>query len=100
MQWHRLHPSATTGTLGFIPDFVSEEDPRPAAEQFNERYIGRWRPAQGFTLTPDNRLHYPGDPPLLPLAETRLRGEVIRLYQFGWVCIVQPDGSFQISRMD
>jgi len=100
MQWYRLHPSATGGTLGFIPGFLDENDPRPAAEQFNRNYVAGWRPMQGFTLAPDNTLRYPNDPPLLPLAETRLREETIRLYQYGWVVVIQPDGKFEACRMD
>jgi hypothetical protein len=99
MLWLTLHPSVTHESLGFIPGFLNENDPRPAREQFGRNYIGGWRPMQKFTLE-DDRLCYPGDPPLLPLAETRLREEVIRLYEHEWVVIVQPGGSFEVSRMD
>ena len=34
MLWVILHPSMTHESLGFIPCFLSENDPRPAAEQF------------------------------------------------------------------
>jgi hypothetical protein len=99
MLWLTLHPSMTHESLGFVPCFLNENDPRPAAEQFNRNYIGGWRPMPGFTLE-NNQLCYPGDPPLLPLAETRLRDEVIRLYEYEWVCIIQSDGSFSVSSMD
>jgi len=72
----------------------------PPAEQFARNYIGGWRPLKGFTLGADGTLCYPGDSPLLPLAETRLRGEVIRLYECEWVVIIQPDGSVEVSLMD
>jgi len=100
MLWVILHPSMTHESLGFLPCFLSENDPRPAREQFNRNYIGGWRPLKGFTLGADGTLCYPGDPPLLPLAETRLRGEVIRLYECEWVVIIQPDGSVEVSLMD
>jgi hypothetical protein len=99
MLWLTLHPLMTHESLGFVPCFLNENDPRPAREQFGRNYIGGWHPMQGFTLEGD-MLCYPGDPPLLPLAETRLRDEIIRLYEYEWVVVIQPDGSFQVSRMD
>ena len=95
-----MHAPMTRESLGFLPCFLSENDPRPAAEQFNRNYISGWRPMEGFTLRADGTLCYPGDPPLLPLAETRLRGEVIRLYECEWVVIIQPGGEFEVSLMD
>jgi len=99
MLWITLHPAMTHESLGFVPSFLDENDPRPAAVQFDRNYIGGWHPMPGFTLE-DDRLCYPGDPPLLPLAETRLRDEIIRLYEYEWIVVIQPDGSFQVSRMD
>jgi hypothetical protein len=99
MLWITLHPSMTHESLGFVPGFLDENDPRPAAVQFDRNYIGGWHPMAGFTLE-SGQLYYPGDPPLLPLAETRLRDEIIRLYEYEWVVVIQPDGSFQVSRMD
>lgn len=87
--------------LGLIPEFVSAADPRPAREQFNTNYAhgGGWRPFQGFTRTKAG-LEYPDDPAMKLLASTHLRDELIEVYQYSWVCIVQPDGSYEISRMD
>jgi hypothetical protein len=87
--------------LGLIPHFLSESDPRPAREQFHENYShgGGWRPLRGFTLK-HNHLHFPGDPPLKLLAEAHLRDEIIRVYEYALVVILQPDHSFEISRMD
>jgi hypothetical protein len=99
MFWTMIHPEATFEMLGYIPYFLSENDPRPAREQFNERYVSGWRSIPGFTMTP-NGLKYPGDPLTPLLAETRLRDEIIRFYQYAWVAIVQPDGSYEICRMD
>jgi hypothetical protein len=90
------HPAA----LGLLPDFLSEDDPRPAAKQFDERYRhGGWRPLPGFAMS-GNELLYPGDPPQPPIALVILRGEVILLYDYDFVAIVQPDGSFEVSRLD
>lgn len=87
--------------LGFIPEFVSYADPRPAREQFNTNYAhgGGWRPFSGFTRTKAG-LEYPDDPAMKLLASTHLRDELIEVYQYSWVCVVQPDGSYEISRMD
>lgn len=35
------------GGLGYIPYFLSENDQRPAKEQFVERYVGGWHPLRG-----------------------------------------------------
>lgn len=43
---------------------------------------------------------YPGDPPFKPLSAIRIRDELVVLYPYGYVGIVQPDGAFEISRMD
>ena len=52
-----------------------------------------------FTMT-DTTLHYPGDPDFEPLAAVWLRREVIMVYECSIVAIVQPDGSFEVARMD
>lgn len=86
--------------LGFIPSFLDPDDPRPAAEQFNARYIAGWHPFEGFTLLGNGDLKYTGDPPLHPLAMTNLRDEQITFYEYAWVMIMQPDGSWEVARMD
>lgn len=98
--WKLLHPNATPDMLGFIPGFLSDTDPRPAREQFQSNYVGGWQPFPGFTMRPNGDLSYPGDPPTKLLAEAKLRDETIRFYQHAWVAVIQPDGSFEISRMD
>jgi hypothetical protein len=100
--FHILHPRGTD-FLGFIPQFLSPADPRPAAEQLDANYQhgGGWRPMTGWTFDPlTNRLSYPGDPPLTPAAVGYLRDEVILVYPHAWVLILQKDGSFEVSRMD
>jgi hypothetical protein len=88
--------------LGLIPHFLSEDDDRPAAVQFNEQYAhgGGWQPQPGFKLQKDKSLKYPGDPPFKPIARIELRDEVIYVYPYGYVAVVQPDGSFEACRMD
>lgn len=98
-----LHPDATPDHLGLIPLFLFETDPRPAAQQFDEHYSfgGGWHPMAGWSLQAGGGLKYSGDDdPLIPLAEATLRDEIIRVYDCGWVAIFQPDGTFEVSRMD
>jgi hypothetical protein len=97
--------SGTADTIalwGFIPDFLDEGDPRPAREQFNERYRGGWVPAPpGLKLDVSTlRLTYPGDPAMVPLSTMYFRDEVIVLFRSSWVCIIQPDRSWEVARMD
>ena len=93
--------------LGYIPFFVFDEDERPAKEQFDARYVGRWHSFEGHTLNHETMaLKYPGDPPILPLAKAELppakhrKHEVIYVYEYGWVLILQSDGSFEVARLD
>lgn len=95
-------------SLGALPYMLSSDDPRPAREQFNERYgfAGGWRPFRYFTLGENNELIAPRDPeepdepPLFPVADGKLRDELILFYPHAWVAIVQPDRSFEVCRMD
>jgi hypothetical protein len=87
--------------VGFIPTFLDLDDPRPAKEQFAERYeFGGWRNQEGFTTTVAGTLHYPGDPPLKPIAVMAMRDELIFVYLHGYVSIFQKDGTFEACRMD
>jgi hypothetical protein len=96
------HPRATWDHIGMIPYWLSADDPRPAAEQLDGNYGhgGGWRPFEGFRLLDDDSLKYPGDPPLRPIAEMKLRRELILIYQHAWVAIIQPDRTFEACRMD
>jgi hypothetical protein len=100
MDVYLLNPKATLDHIGLIPSFLSELDPRPAAQQFNERYCSGWRPQEKFQLRDDESLKYPGDPPMHPFAVMRFRDETIYIYEHGYVAIVQPDRSFEACRMD
>ena len=100
-EWNLIYPGFTEEMLGLIPMLLWNSDPRPAREQLHERYAhgGGWSPFQGFVMT-ETGIKYPGDPEMKLYAETKLRDETIRLYECAWVAIVQPDGSYEISRMD
>lgn len=88
--------------LGFTPGFFSEDDPRPAREQANANYQhgGGWHPTEGFTLNEDMTITYPGDPPMAPFAMWKIRNEMVVMYPYGWVMILQRDRSFEVARMD
>ena len=102
MIWQMLHPRMRLDMLGYIPGFLSEADPAPAAEQIDRNYRSGWFPTIGAKcrLDADGTLHYPGDPPLRPVACTQLRDEMIFVYPGAFVAIVQPDGTFEVARVD
>src|SRR5262245_29610718 len=96
-------PDATLEHMGFIPSFLDDADPRPASEQINERYVhGGWDPwmSDRFRMLDGDCLKFPGDPLLAPICELRMRDERIVLYPASIVAIIQPDGSFEVCRLD
>ena len=96
-----LHPRAHPDCFGYIPGFLDEDDPRPVAEQFNERYMGGWNPQDKFKHNPrTGEMFYPGDPPMPPVAAFKWKDEMVMLYPHAYVAIFQADGSFEICRMD
>lgn len=97
-----IQPQATMELLGLLPSFFSESDPRPAKDQINERYAhgGGWHPMKKWKRTNETTLQYPGDRPIKPMAVGRLREERIFLYPYSWVMILQPNGDFEVSRVD
>jgi hypothetical protein len=99
-----LDSGMSIADLGYLPGYLSENDPRSVKEQLHSGYRqgGGWRPLEKFGLSPapDYLLLYPGDPPLRPWAQAALRGEMILVYPGDWVLILQQDGSFEVARMD
>jgi hypothetical protein len=102
VKWTLLHPLMTMEHLGLIPYWLNDDNPRSAKEQIHDNYAhgGGWDPFKEFRLTEDNCLKYPGAPPLRPVAEARLRDELILFYDHSWVAVIQPDGSFEAARID
>lgn len=94
--------------IGFIPAFLSEFDPRSAAEQFDQHYAhgGGWNPwSKAWKLITNDdilktKLKYPGDTPVKLIAYTCLHDETIMVFQYALVAIVQTDGTMEVSRMD
>lgn len=101
-------PGRSPSCLGFLPEIVRSDDPRPAKEQFNERYQGGWRIFTGASLDLDNmepvtrlpKLVYPGDPPLDLIAMGIREDELVLLFPCSWVAILQSDRSYEIARID
>jgi hypothetical protein len=89
---------------GHIPGFIDANDPRPAREQIDERYVwGGWKPFKGFKFNQKNvTLEYPGDPPMRAYAMAYLpqTDEMVVVFEHGWVAIVQGDDSVEVARID
>lgn len=90
---------------GLLPLFLSEDDPRPAQEQLHTAYAhgGGFQPFRGFELVRHGAgyaLQYPGDPLMLEVARAQLRQELIILFNYSWVAVIQPDETFTVARMD
>lgn len=99
--WYLIRRGMTAAHLGYLIEWLDPADPRPAREQINSGYLyGGWQPFEGHVLADDNTLRFSGDPPMRPLAEARLREELIVLYPHDWVAIIQPDRSFEVARID
>lgn len=98
----KKHPEADIEHIGLVTMMLDPEDTRSAAKQLNDGYNhgGGWRPFNGFKMLDNGNLKYPGDPQTQLLWEAKLRDETIRVYEHAWFAVVQPDGSFEVCRMD
>ena len=86
---------------GLIPSFLDDQDPRPAKDQINEKYVGGWNSFKGFTFDPVvGTITYPGDPPYKPRSSILFRDEVLVIYDSAWVLILQPDKTWEVARLD
>ena len=98
--------------VGYIPSFLSEDDPRTAVEQIDANYTagGGWHEFKGFKLKggpslcdPKEEpysLVYPGDPPQRELSRAKLRNELLVFFESSWLAVIQPDGNFRVARLD
>jgi hypothetical protein len=102
--WEKLDKRAVMDNLGLIATFLDWDNPDPARKQLNDNYAhgGGWNPQPKFEMADpaSGVLQYPGDPPLHPLFKAHLRDEIVRVYDYGYVSITQPDGTFEAARMD
>jgi len=88
--------------LGPITRYLDADSSLPCWTQLDEAAPHGWNPqlpGQGWELTADDRLVYPGLPPLAPAAFALHLGERIFIYPPGWVCIVQLGGAYSIGRL-
>lgn len=101
--WQLLHKNATPEHLGFLPQFLNENDPDDAQTQLNKNYAygGGFNEFEGFKVSDDlMTIRYPGDPPYHALAMTKLRDETIVMFPHAWVLVHKADGTNAIARMD
>ena len=99
-----LDPRCRPEHLGLIPTFLDPRVPLPAWQQIDDNYKhgGGWSSFKDkWTFAPASlRLSYPGDPPMYPLASAVLRDETLYIYPHAWVLIVQPNGDWDLARID
>ncbi len=106
-----LHPKATLDHLGIVPHWLNPNDDRPAAQQIDSHYQhgGGWRPMRGFELRDRARgvLVFPVKDPedgedevFEPFAAMMFGREMIFAYRHAIFAIVQPDGSFEVGRLN
>jgi hypothetical protein len=91
--------------LGFIPAFLNAADERDAKTQLTEGYGFGWSDFKGFDMkySPNvghTMITYPDDLPLMEIGRTELRDEVVIVFEYAWVAVVQKDQSFVISCMN
>lgn len=100
---NRATPVSVVRALGYIPDFLLSDDPRPIREQLTERY-GFGELNDGMSdlakITPEGIMQYPEDPELYPLARATHGSETLWVYPHAIIAIVQSDGSLFMSRID
>ena len=97
---------------GLLPEIIWQDDPRPAREQFNDRYAhgGGWNPMKGWLFKPGPD----GEATLVfqsndeeddaeeyrEMSRTTINSEILILFDCEFLAIVQPDGSFEVDRVD
>ena len=94
----------TFGPWGIIPTFLTDPT-KSALENFQANYCGRAIPFEGHKVIqggPDMpyMIQYPQDPPHLEVSRMHFNEELLILFSYAWVMIVQPDESFVIVHMD
>jgi len=102
--WIGLDPQFHPDDLGHLCDIILPDDERPVKDQLNDRYAhgGGYSPLPGFKLDRMTMsIRWPGDPPLRPSAMTMIGAEKVFYYHYGcWLLILQPDESYEVTRVD
>jgi hypothetical protein len=104
-QWGHPDTFLQGGAAGWLPIIFRHGDGLTAKEQIELRYQhgGGYRPApEKLKLGIDACLHYPGDDPFNPIAETTLdTGEHLTIFEGSWLLIRSPDNaSYAVVGMD
>lgn len=101
--WKLLNDQFKMEYLGLLPEIIRADDPRPVHEQIERGYAhgGGYSPLGGWTLASENNnIQYPGDEPLVPRASLLVRDELVLVYDYAFVAIIQMNGDFAVTRMD
>ena len=90
---------------GYLPLMLDERDPRSVQEQLNDSYAhgGGWNSFSGFTLVKRGReyaLSYPGDPLMLEVSRAQFRDQLLVLFQYSWLGIIENDELLDVARVD
>ena len=109
LKWTFLHPYANYSHLGFLVDFLDDEDPRPVTEQLDDTYRhgGGWKELNkdgvSYILNPKTRtLRYTkhGGEWLKPIARTTLHGTTIIFYDYAILAAHTPGEQLRVTRVD
>jgi len=101
VKWEVLDKQLTQKNISYLKFFLHEDDQRSASEQINERYrYGSWHNFKGFKHLGDGVIQFQDAPVDYPIAKAHLRAEVIYAYRYDWIAVFQPDGSFEVSRVN
>lgn len=90
-----------------LPIILLPNDPRPVAEQLDDRYAhgGGYRPSgDKFTLighpAGDMALQYPGDPDFPEVSRCQINSQLCVLFSSSFMAIIEQDNSHVIVRVD
>lgn len=102
IQFERLRASSIDWVGPYLPHWFNPNVEETAQQAIHRHYGhgGGWQPFHGFVMGPGNALAYPGDPKLYPVARATFRGQEIYVYEHSWIAVVNPDGSYEVCRVD
>jgi hypothetical protein len=101
--WELVHPRATFDMLGYVPGFIDISSDAPLRDQINAGYVSGWHRSASEWVRISNTLQgHPEDPPFPMIARYRHQptGELLEFYTSCYTAIVQPDGTFEVARLD
>lgn len=100
--WEMLKEGVSYHDLGLVYYWFSLGDDTPTRDLIDRHYKqgGGFNEIDGFTLSDNNCLQYPGDPVLEPLAQLRRGPELVVFYDFALLAIIQQDRTFQVTRVN